>query len=334
MSDVLESTQAGWRPDPSGRYEWRYFDGGWTNRVANSVPAGTPTAPEPLEPMVQSVPEAVVPDPTPDPTPDPSPGPTPEIADPFAALRVPRGTAPTPAPASAPDLAPAPAPAPAPARAPAPNTQMVPTFASRHDGTSGTVWDEPYVPPGAPPHEDVLDERGATKGVLGFLRSFWEQPESYHSPKAGIELPPHPKHDQLEPPANYARAGLVMLAACGIAIGAYLPWISGTVGTSAFERTGYQMGHAWGFTWAAAAFVVAAMLGTRRRAMGWVTMGMAVVVAGLVARQLLLVHEQVQSLNTGQSVGANVGVGLWIMLASAAIGLVAAFRFDGSQQIV
>ncbi len=125
-----------------------------------------------------------------------------------------------------------------------------------------------------------------------------------------------------------------MLAACGVAIGAYLPWISGTIGVTAFERTGYQMGHAWGFTWASAAFVIAAILGARHRIMGWVTMGLAIVVAGLVARQLLLVHDQVQGMNGANSVSANVGVGLWIMLASSAIGLVAAFRFDGSEEIV
>src|SRR5215470_4627907 len=38
MSDLLEQELPGWRPDPSGRYEWRYWDGGWTNRVANSAP--------------------------------------------------------------------------------------------------------------------------------------------------------------------------------------------------------------------------------------------------------------------------------------------------------
>ena len=68
--------------------------------------------------------------------------------------------------------------------------------------------------------------------------------------------------------------------------------------------------------------------------MGWVTMGLAIVVAGLVARQLLDVHDQVQGLNRGLTVNANVGVGLWIMLASSAIGLVAAFRFDGTEEIV
>src|SRR5262245_43533013 len=45
MSQVTTPTEPGWLPDPSGRYEWRYWDGGWTNRVANSAPAGT-TSPD------------------------------------------------------------------------------------------------------------------------------------------------------------------------------------------------------------------------------------------------------------------------------------------------
>ena len=44
MSQAATPTEPGWRPDPSGRYEWRYWDGGWTNRVANSAPT-PPAAP-------------------------------------------------------------------------------------------------------------------------------------------------------------------------------------------------------------------------------------------------------------------------------------------------
>ena len=60
MSQVTTPTEPGWLPDPSGRYEWRYWDGGWTNRVANSrpreqgrsqpgapAPPGTPARPRP-----------------------------------------------------------------------------------------------------------------------------------------------------------------------------------------------------------------------------------------------------------------------------------------------
>src|SRR5690242_4686253 len=52
MSEAVETRPAGWRPDPSGRYEWRYWDGGWTNRVANSSPSARPAseAPRALNP--------------------------------------------------------------------------------------------------------------------------------------------------------------------------------------------------------------------------------------------------------------------------------------------
>jgi hypothetical protein len=338
MSEVLQSTNAGWRPDPSGRYEWRYWDGGWTNRVANSTRGAAPAPPDTPAPpaapasattappvaVARPAPAATAPTPaTPTPaTPTPAPAPTSEgeDVDPFAVLRVPL---------------PSPAPAPQPASQPAPvaadPSPMVRTLAVRHDGTSGTAWDAPYAPPGvAPPAKPPSSIPGKVlAAVSSFVRSFWEQPESYHSSKAGVQLPPHPKSAQLAPPTNYGRAGLVMLAACGVAIGAYLPWLSGTVGLTRFERTGYQLGYAWGFLWASAAFAVAALLGARRRVMGWVTMGMSVVVAGLVAFRLLDAHDQVMSMNRAINVDARIGVGLWVMLASAAIGLVAAFRLDG-----
>src|SRR3954470_11704100 len=63
MSQVTTPTQPGWLPDPSGRYEWRYWDGGWTNRVANSTPAGgepAAVAPPPASPP-EPVPSAPAP---------------------------------------------------------------------------------------------------------------------------------------------------------------------------------------------------------------------------------------------------------------------------------
>ena len=117
---------------------------------------------------------------------------------------------------------------------------------------------------------------------MRWCRSFSDEPESYHSPKAGVALQPHPEQISIlaATPANYGRAGLVALAACGLGIGAYLPWLSGTIDGLPFERTGLQLGHAWGFTWLAAALALAAMLGVRLRPMRWVNMALAIVVAG------------------------------------------------------
>ena len=82
MSQVQSPTEPGWRPDPSGRFEWRYWDGGWTNRVANSVPAeaGTPApglAPAPVTAVPVApppqAPHSVLPTPTATPAPTPIP---------------------------------------------------------------------------------------------------------------------------------------------------------------------------------------------------------------------------------------------------------------------
>src|SRR3954453_10101592 len=74
MSQVTTPTQPGWLPDPSGRYEWRYWDGGWTNRVANSAP--TATAPEPPPPPALAAPPAAA---APAPVPVPVPAPVPAL---------------------------------------------------------------------------------------------------------------------------------------------------------------------------------------------------------------------------------------------------------------
>ena len=156
--------------------------------------------------------------------------------------------------------------------------------------------------------------------VVRWFRSFADEPESYHSPKAGVALEPH--SDQISilaaTPANYGRAGLVALAACGVGIGAYLPWLSGTIDGLPFERTGLQLGHAWGFTWLAGALALAALLGVRVRVLRWVNMALAIVVAALVARELVDVNQQINHMNAAALVNADVGIGLWIMLVSAA----------------
>jgi hypothetical protein len=318
MSEVLEATEPGWRPDPSGRYEWRYWDNGWTNRVANSAKAA---------PVVDEAPDRTLAVDAPPPAPPvaDAPPPAPPVAwfgDAPAAGGV---VATSPAPGSTVATYTAPTPPAWPAVAPVPRVR---TFPTSHDGSSGTVWDQPYLGDATTTAEPETRRRGVRARIAAFVRSFWEQPESYHSPKAGPDVPPHPREHELVPLPNYGRAGLVMLSAVGVAVGAYLPWISGSIDTIAFERTGYEMGHAWGFTWAAASFTVAAILGARHKVFGWVTMAMSVVVAALVSHQLLEVHDQVVGMNRGPTVDANVGIGLWIMLASAAIGLIAAFRLD------
>lgn len=171
--------------------------------------------------------------------------------------------------------------------------------------------------------------------LAGWFGSFAAEPESYHSPKAGIPLPAHPEQTSIlaATPANYGRAGLVALASCGVAIGAYLPWLSGTIDGFPFERTGVELGHAWGFIWLAGALALAALLGVRLRPLRWVHMTLSVVVAGLAARELVDIHQLVTNMNAAAVVKADVGIGLWIMLVSAAGALIASFRIGTPEQI-
>ncbi|HEY7107588.1 MAG TPA: hypothetical protein VH986_14395 [Acidimicrobiia bacterium] len=289
MSSVVETRPAGWRPDPSGRYEWRYWDGGWTNRVANSAtPAKPPTkrAPAPTPPARHPVPGAST-------THTAAPASDAEAAV-MRAVAAGRGATPTKA-----------------AKTPAPKVSSAP----------------PAYPPETRPAASA-PRTGLWAAIVRFFRSFADQEESYHSPKAGAALAPHPKGNSIlgHEPGNYGRAGLVALAACGLGIGAYLPWLSGTIGVSPFERTGVELGKAWGFTGLAVALALAAILGVRWRLFRWVNMGLAIVVAVLTAKELVNTHDLVTSMNAAAVVRADVGIGLWIMLASAGGALIASFR--------
>ncbi|MEX1009166.1 MAG: hypothetical protein WD271_15180 [Acidimicrobiia bacterium] len=185
-----------------------------------------------------------------------------------------------------------------------------------------------YPPPEQPAPAVREPSTGLRAAIVGWFRAFVDEPESYHSPKAGVALPPHSQQSSIlaATPANYGRAGLVALAACGLGVGAYLPWLSGTIDALPFERTGFELGKAWGFTWLAAALALAAILGVRMRPLRWVNMGLAVVAATLTARELIDTHELVTRMNAAAVVKADVGIGLWIMLVSAAGALIASFR--------
>jgi hypothetical protein len=299
MSGVVEAREAGWRPDPSGRYEWRYWDGGWTNRVANSAPN-----PRPAPPARAALPAAPTPHPAAE-RPRPTPGPQRFVS-----------SAPSPGGSST---------------APPPSASEMAVMAALHSGRRPTPTALPAaVPAGAGPGAPAVE--APRSGILGALsrwfRAFADEPESYHSPKAGAALPPHPNQSSIlaSTPANYGRAGLVLLAALGLGIGAYLPWLSGTIGAIPFERTGFELGKAWGFTWLAGALALAAVLGVRMKPLRWANMALAVVCAVLTAKELIDIHDLVESMNTGADVAADVGIGLWIMLVSAAGALIASFR--------
>jgi hypothetical protein len=186
-------------------------------------------------------------------------------------------------------------------------------------------------PPAAPARR-----RRTPWGLLGaFLRSFADQAESYHSDQSAPELPPDPRGERIvAAPGNYGHAGLVALAACGIAGGAYLPWLAGNIDGIPFARTGFDLGHGWGYSVGAIALALSALLSVQMRVLRWLTMGLALVLAGFVTRDLITTYDSMQKMNLVPKVGANVAMGLWIMVISAAIAMIASVRAGEDEKIV
>jgi hypothetical protein len=284
------ATEAGWRPDPTGRYEWRYWDGGWTNRVASSSPVAVPA---------DAAPSAAAP-----------------------ATTVAPAPAPAPTPLSAPPAFPSPG---------APSAAVVAALPVPRPFEQPTTpgWDptpsSPIAP--APDPADPRPRPGLWARITGFFTSFANEQESYHSEKV-VEIDPDPRGGQMlaSTPLNYGRAGLVALSACGVAIGSYLPWMSGTIDGIPFRISGFEDGHGWSFTIGALALVLAALLAVRWRVLRWVAIGLALALCGLTFRELVHTHDTVTMMNASAANEVDVGTGLWIMAGCAVVAMVASFR--------
>jgi hypothetical protein len=285
MNQVTTPTEPGWLPDPSGRYEWRYWDGGWTNRVANSAPtAAAPDAASPAEPPA---------------TPEPAPAPAPAVPEPVPAPVV------TEEPLTARDAVP-----------------RVP-FGTDPEPTAEVV--------AAPPRKQ---RRTPWAVVVDFVRSFADQPESYHNPLAREPLPDTRGERMVgRAPGNYGHAMIVALAAACIVVGAYLPWISGTIGLAKFTRSGFDDGLGLGYAIGAMALACSALLSVRMRAFKWLTVILAFVIAGFVVRDVLHSYDTMQQMNQAASIDANVGWGLWIMIVGSAIAMIGAVRLSEDEKI-
>jgi hypothetical protein len=307
MSQVTTPTEAGWLPDPSGRYEWRYWDGGWTNRVANTAPGepAAPTAPAPA------------PDPDPDPVavpasvPAPEPAPVPTVAE-LAAL---------PVAFAAPETVPETSAEPRPMTA----RDAVPRVPFGSESAA-----EPAAPAAPPRHR-----RTPWAVVAAFFRSFADEPESYHHPLAREPLPPDPRGERMvaTAPGNYGHAMIVALAAVGIVAGAYLPWISGTIGLAHFTRSGFDDGLGAGYTIGAMALAISALLSVQMRPFRWLTIVLSFVITGFVVRDVLHSYDAMQNMNRFRTVDANVGWGLWIMIVASSIAMIGAVRLSEDEKI-
>ena len=134
-------------------------------------------------------------------------------------------------------------------------------------------------------------------------------------------------------PGNYGHAAFVALAACGIAVGAYLPWLSGTIGLAPFRQSGFDLGLGMTYSLGSLALAISALLAVRMRAFRWLTVGLALLLAGFVVRDLLDSYNTMQTMNAGRDVAANVGMGLWIMIFSVAIAMIASARLSEDPKI-
>ena len=134
-------------------------------------------------------------------------------------------------------------------------------------------------------------------------------------------------------PGNYGHAMIVALAAVGIVIGAYLPWVSGTIGLAKFHRSGFDDGLGLGYCIGAMSLACSALLSVRMRAFRWLTIILSFVIAGFVVRDVLHSYDVMQNMNRFSSVDANVGWGLWIMIVAAAIGMIGAVRLSEDEKI-
>lgn len=309
MGDVAEVAEAGWRPDPTGRYEWRYWDNGWTNRVASSKPAAERSASAAQAPA------------------DAAPSPSPFRASPASAAAPPPEPLPGPGDSSSLGVAVA-----------AHSDAMVdfeprPEPSPRAERESIDWSTVNFVEPSEPraiattePDADVQPKRSLFDRLRSLLRSFADQPESYHSPHA-VELPDEDRAvSVVKAPPSYGRAGLVSLAAGGIALGASLPWLSGTLSGNSFSQTGFDLSKGWPFTLGALLLAVSALLGVRYHLMRWASFAVAFGLSAFIVRELIHTHDAVRTLNLSHATDVHIGLGLLVMTGSAMAALVSGSR--------
>jgi len=125
----------------------------------------------------------------------------------------------------------------------------------------------------------------------------------------------------------------VAFAAVCIVIGAYLPWISGTIGLAKFSRSGFDDGLGLGYSIGAGALACSALLSVRMRAFRWLTIVLSFAITGFVVRDVLHSYDAMQQMNRAASVDANVGWGLWIMIVGGAIAMIGAVRLSEDEKI-
>jgi hypothetical protein len=203
------------------------------------------------------------------------------------------------------------------------------------DAVPRVPFGEDTAPAPAPAAKAARTRRTPWAVLLGFFRSFADEPESYASDLAREPLPPDPRGERMVStgPGNYGHAMFVVFAAIGIVAGAYLPWISGTVGLAHFHRSGFDNGLGVGYSIGALALAISALLSVQMRPFRWLTVVLSFVITGFVIRDVLHSYNVMQDMNRFQTVNANVGWGLWVLIVAAAIGMIASVRLTETEKI-
>jgi hypothetical protein len=188
------------------------------------------------------------------------------------------------------------------------------------------------APAAAPPRKQ---RRTPWAVIIDFVRSFANEPESYHSALAREPLPSDPRGERMvgTAPGNYGHAMIVALAAVGIVVGAYLPWVTGTISLAKFGRSGFDYGSGIGYCIGAMALACSALLSVRMRPFRWLTIILSFVIAGFVVKDVLHSYDVMQEMNGFRSVDAEMGWGLWIMIVASAIAMIGAVRLSEDEKI-
>ncbi len=309
MSIPQQVLEPGWHPDPFGRHDWRYWDGTWTNHVADAATA--PSDPEP-----PGAAKAQEPQPAPDP--DPEPGPFSELQafDHATAFTAPDLGAP---PAGLEEatgfdsslgehLIPAEVPAPEPDVA----MDGLPSIVSR-----GAV----AVAPVATDDEDVVAPP-----------SRWRRRKQLAPQHAIPGLVLAPEHHPVALPGyanpiNFGRAGIVMLAAFAVAASAYLPWMTSTIGQFHYEQTGMETGHGWYFVVGGGALAIFALVAARFRLLRLAPLGVAIAMFATASSELVSTVDRADDLSTS-AIGTQIhlGAGMFALMGFTALAVLASLR--------
>ena len=214
-------------------------------------------------------------------------------------------------PAPAPRPSPRPAPAPAGPRRPQPTP--APALTARDAVPARAVRHRP--PPGAGPPSplrpgSVAAPRGQSSSTSSARSP--TSPSRTTRPSPANRSRPTPAGERIvgTAPGNYGHAMIVALAAVGIVAGAYLPWISGTIGLAQFTPLGLRrrprprlLHRRHGPRRAAP------LLSVRMRAFRWLTIILSFVIAGFVVRDVLHSYDVMQEMNRYRSVDRRRGLG-------------------------